>query len=100
MRASDLRAVEELIDEHFPFECNVLRIDTDTWAIHGSIPVGGEVILAEFSAKEGAEAALDLLSAAGANHVGEVPATKPLPEPKDTDDERIIDHDGWQYIDD
>jgi hypothetical protein len=64
LKASDLRAVEELIDEHFPFDCNVIPIDSHTWAIHGSIPVGGDVILAEFSNKEDADVALELLSAA------------------------------------
>ena len=64
LEASDLRAVEELIDEHLPFDCNVVLIDSHTWAIHGSIPVGGDVIFAEFSNKEDAEVALGLLSAA------------------------------------
>ena len=64
LKASDLRAVEELIDEHFPFDCDVIPIDSHTWAIHGSIPVGGDVILAEFNKKEDAEVALELLSAA------------------------------------
>jgi hypothetical protein len=59
-----MQAVQELIDEHFPFDCNVLAIDPHTWAIHGSIPVDGDVILAEFHKKEDAELALELLAAA------------------------------------
>ncbi len=58
---------DELIDEHYPFDCNLIEIDPHTWAIHGSIPVGGEVILAEFGNQDDAKAALDLLWAAEAN---------------------------------
>ena len=53
LKASDLRAVEALIDEHFPFDCDVIPIDSHTWAIHGSIPVDGDVILAEFNNEGG-----------------------------------------------
>jgi hypothetical protein len=56
--------IQELIDEHFPFDCNLIEVDAHAWAIHGSIPVGGEVILAEFGNKADAETALELLSAA------------------------------------
>jgi hypothetical protein len=59
----DLGVIQELIDEHFPFDCNLIEIDAHTWAIHGSIPVGGEAILAEFGNKADAEAALELLAA-------------------------------------
>ena len=62
LNASDLRTVEELIDEHFPFDCDVIPIDSHTWAIHGFIPVDGEVILAEFHTREDANAALALLA--------------------------------------
>src|SRR5262249_44825906 len=65
--SAGLRAVEELLDEHLPYHCNLIRIDADTWAIHGSIAVSGDVILAEFTDKEQAEAALRLLWAAGAS---------------------------------
>jgi hypothetical protein len=64
LKVSDLRTVEALIDEHFPFDCDVIAIDAQTWAIHGSIPVDGDVILAEFERKEDAQVALELLSAA------------------------------------
>jgi hypothetical protein len=64
LKPSDLRAVEALINEHFPFDCDVFPVGSHTWAIHGSIPVDGEVILAEFNRKEDAEVALELLSAA------------------------------------
>jgi hypothetical protein len=57
----DLGVVQELIDEHLPFDCNVIPVAPNTWATHGSIPVGGESILAEFGNKAEAEAALVLL---------------------------------------
>jgi len=60
----DLGVIQALVDEHFPFDCSPIEIDPHTWAIHGSIPVGGEAILAEFANKADAEAALELLSAA------------------------------------
>jgi len=68
---SDPRTIEDIIAEHFPFDCNLIPIDAHTWAIHGSIPVAGDVILAEFSNREDAEAALKLLSAA--EKTGRVP---------------------------
>jgi hypothetical protein len=64
LKASDRESVEEIIDEHFPFDCDIIPVDGHTWAIHGSIPVDGESILAEFSSEEDAEVALELLSEA------------------------------------
>jgi len=61
---SDLQVVQALIDVQYPFDCNVIPINDNTWAIHGPIPFDGEGILAEFSTKEDAELALELLSAA------------------------------------
>jgi hypothetical protein len=61
LKATDMRMVEALIDEHFPFDRDVIRIESDTWAIHGPIPVNGNVILAEFETREDAEVALELL---------------------------------------
>jgi len=60
----DRQDIQALIDEHFPFDCNIIPVAPNTWAIHGSIPVGGEAILAEFGNEADAEAALALLSAA------------------------------------
>lgn len=61
---SELEIIEVLIDERVRFDCNLIQIDAQTWAIHGSIAVDGEVILAEFSNKDDAETALERLSAA------------------------------------
>lgn len=43
---------------------DILEINPDTWAIHGSIPVDGEVILAEFDRWETAHEALARLAEA------------------------------------
>ena len=64
LQPGDLQELEALIDEHFPFDCNVIPIDAQTWAIHGTIPVGGDTILAEYTSEEEAKAALVLLWAA------------------------------------
>ena len=61
---SDRTAVQELIDEHLPFDCNVIEIAPRTWAIHGPVPYAGESILAEFGSRADAEAALAVLAAA------------------------------------
>jgi hypothetical protein len=68
MTEADLQTVEALIDVQFPFDCDVIPIDSHTWAIHGPIPVGGESILAEFARREDAESALRLLRAAELRH--------------------------------
>ena len=46
---SEERIVQELIAEHVQVSCEIVPIDEHTWAIHGSIAVDGEVILAEFT---------------------------------------------------
>ena len=38
---SDQQVVEALIDEHYPFDCDVIPINGNTWAIHGPIPFAG-----------------------------------------------------------
>jgi hypothetical protein len=40
---------------------DVLEVSLGVWAIHGSIPVDGEVILAEFSLLDEAKSVLDQL---------------------------------------
>jgi len=40
---------------------DIIQVDDHTWAIHGSIPVDGEVIIAEFDRAEQAEEALESL---------------------------------------
>ena len=60
----DQQIVETLIDEHIHVSYNLVPIDDETWAIHASIAVDGEVIVAEFRDRTDAESALELLSAA------------------------------------
>ena len=58
------RIIEELIDEHVRFHYDVVPIDDQILAIHGCIPVDGEVILAEFTTQDDARSALAQLSQA------------------------------------
>ena len=56
--------VQVLVDEHIHVSCDLVPIDDTTWAIHGSISVDGEVIVAEFHDRADAESALEQLAAA------------------------------------
>jgi hypothetical protein len=60
-----LHVLEQLIDERVLVAGDVLEVSLAVWAIHGSIPVDGKVILAEFSLIDEARSVLDQL---GANH--------------------------------
>jgi hypothetical protein len=62
--AREQRIIETLIDEHVRFHYDIVPIDNETWAIHGSIAVDGEVILAEFTTHDHARFALEQLSQA------------------------------------
>jgi hypothetical protein len=53
-------------------DCDIISIDEHTWAIHGNIPIDGEVIIAEFDRLEQAEEVLDSLKPAQ-------PPTQPSP---------------------
>jgi hypothetical protein len=57
------RVVQELADEHLKAWCVVAPVDERTWAIIGTIPYEGELILAEFESREVAELALEELAA-------------------------------------
>ena len=59
------RVIEELIDAHVRFDYDIIAIDDQTWAIHGTIAVDGEVILAQFTTQGEAWSALEQLSQAG-----------------------------------
>jgi hypothetical protein len=56
---SEERVVRTLIEEHVQVSCQLLPIDEHTWAVHGSIAVDGEVILAEFDDRDDAELAVE-----------------------------------------
>jgi hypothetical protein len=57
------RVVRALIDEHVQVSCELVPIDDHTWAIHGSIAVDGEVIVAEFDDRDDAEIAVEEIAA-------------------------------------
>jgi hypothetical protein len=54
--------LQELIEEHATIAGDVVEIGPHTWAIHGSIPVDGEVIMAEYDSRERARIVLDKLA--------------------------------------
>ena len=54
-----LRFLRALLDEHAWIDGDVLHISDDTWAIHGGIPVDGEVLMAEFTSYAEARYVLD-----------------------------------------
>ena len=43
-----LQLLQELIEEHATIAGDVIEVGTGTWAIHGSIAVDGEVLIAEY----------------------------------------------------
>jgi hypothetical protein len=59
-----LAFLEELVEEHATIAGDVIEIDANTWAIHGSIEVDGEVIMAEYDTEEHARTALAELRSA------------------------------------
>jgi len=56
--------LDSILPLHPRLSQDVFQMDTDLWAIHGYVPVDGEVILAEFDQRETATAVLALLAAA------------------------------------
>jgi hypothetical protein len=57
--------LEELLDEHATIAGDIIELDAHTWAIHGSIAVDGDEILAEFDTEDQARMALDELPSFG-----------------------------------
>jgi len=57
--------LRELVEEHATLAPDIAEIGTHTWAIHGVIPVDGDVIMAEFSSYGEARVVLDQLSTDG-----------------------------------
>jgi len=56
-----LEFLTELVNSHTEVAGDILRVGVTTWAIHGSIPVDGDVLVAEFDSFEAAKAALTQL---------------------------------------
>lgn len=56
--------IASLLGLHARLAGDIVEVDSHTWAIHGFIPVDGEVIIAEFDQPEQARAAIVQLVAA------------------------------------
>src|SRR4051812_41200000 len=54
--------IDKILEEHAQIDGDIVQIAEHVWAIHGTIPVDGEVILAEFDRRESAEIAVERLS--------------------------------------
>jgi hypothetical protein len=53
----------QLVEDRANIAADVFEVDPHTWAIHGVIPVGGDVIMAEFETEDEAKTVLGKLSA-------------------------------------
>jgi hypothetical protein len=53
-----LQFLTELVNSHTEVAGDILQIGTATWAIHGSVPMDGQVLLAEYDSLESAQQAL------------------------------------------
>ena len=56
--------LQQLVEDRATIAADVVEVDSHTWAIHGVIPVGGDVIMAEFETETEAKQALGALAAA------------------------------------
>ena len=56
--------IDSILHHHPRLDHDLFQMDAHMWAIHGYIPVDGEVILAEFDHRETARAVLAQLAAA------------------------------------
>ena len=56
--------IDLVLRQHSRLAGDLFQIDAETWAIHGFIPVDGEVILAEFDQPAAARTVLDQVAAA------------------------------------
>ena len=57
-----LEFMAELVNSHNDVAGDIVQIGCCTWGIHGSFPVDGEVLVAEYSSFEEASAALAVLA--------------------------------------
>ena len=54
--------LELLVEDRATIAADLIEIDDHTWAIHGNIAVGGDVIMAEFESEDEAKTILVTLS--------------------------------------
>jgi hypothetical protein len=57
-----LQFLRDLVEENASVSGNVLPVGDNLWAIHGFIPVDGDVLMAEFDSYDQATRTLDQLS--------------------------------------
>ena len=60
---AERREVQAVLDDHLVVS-GLAPIGDETWAIYGSIPVDGEVLVAKFDNRSDAESALEQIAAA------------------------------------
>lgn len=60
--AEKLTFIRRLLEGNVVIAADVVEISHGTWAIHGVIPVDGDVLVAEFPTYDGARRALDALA--------------------------------------
>lgn len=58
---TDLRLLRQLLDQGAEIDGAAIQIGVETWAVHGRIPVDGDVIMAEFDNPDAARAAIERL---------------------------------------
>ena len=58
-----LRFIQELLEENVQIAGDVTQVASNRWAIHGVIPVDGEVIVAEFATYDEARVLLQQIPA-------------------------------------
>jgi hypothetical protein len=56
--------IDSILHHHPRLDQDLFQMDAHMWAIHGYIPVDGEVILAEFDHPEAAKTVLDQVAEA------------------------------------
>ncbi len=56
-----VRFLRELEEEHSAISDDALQVGEELWAVHGTLPVDGEVLMAEFDSYDDARRALDEL---------------------------------------
>jgi hypothetical protein len=54
--------LQQLVEDRATIAADVVEVDPHTWAIHGVIAVGGDVIMAEFETEDRAKKVLGKLS--------------------------------------
>jgi hypothetical protein len=58
----ELLFLQTLVESHANVAGDILQISATAWALHGSIPVDGEVLVAQYGSREAASDALARLT--------------------------------------